>query len=112
MPAKLTMNLVPAEKESAEDVLRFFATPINSDRTFAFNNLPPGRYWALARVVNDAETQFNVDLRSPEGAEQRSQLRRAAEAAKTSIELKPCQNLTNYELLFNIKSPKTSGPGQ
>jgi hypothetical protein len=102
LPAKLFLNLVPVEKENAEDVLRFFTVAVNSDGTLTVNNLPPGRYWTLARVVSETEPQSDLNLRSPEQADYRTQIRRTAEAAKTSIELKPCQNVSNYELLFKI----------
>jgi hypothetical protein len=106
VPAKLFLNLVPAEKENAEDVLRFFTAPVNSDGTFAVNNLPPGRYWTMARIALDSEAQSDFNLRAPEAAAQRSQIRRVAEEAKTSIDLKPCENVTNYELLFKSRSAK------
>jgi hypothetical protein len=100
VPAKLYLNLVPAEKESAEDVLRFFTTPVQADGKFAVSNVPPGRYWVLAGVSANDELQFDSKLRAPEAAETRAQMRRDAEAAKTSLEFKPCQNVSNYELPF------------
>jgi len=106
VPAKLHLNLVPAERESAEDVLRFFTVPVNSEGTFVVNNLPPGRYWAFARVVADSEPQSDARLRAPEEAGTRAQIRRAAEAAKTAVEFKPCQNVSNYELPLKISALK------
>ena len=106
IPAKLYLQLVPAEKEDAEDVLRFFATPVNADGTFAINNLPPSRYWALVRVAADNEPQSDLKLRAPEEADARAQIRRAAEIAKTMIEFKPCQNVIDYQLPFKLVSPK------
>jgi len=100
LAARLFLNLVPAEKESAEDVLRFFTVAVDSDGTFLVNNLPPGRYWALARVAGDSEPQSDSRLRTPEEADTRAQIRGAAEAAKTAVEFKPCQNVSNYELLL------------
>lgn len=78
---------------------------MNSDGTFVVNNLPPGRYWALAQVVSDSEPQSDSRLRAPE-ADTRAQIRRAAEAAKTAVEFKPCQNISNYELSLKISSVK------
>lgn len=92
------MYLVPAEKESAEDVLRFFASEVGSDGTSALNNLPPGRYWAVAQVIPNNEIQSEFKLRSPAAAEARAQLRRAAESGKFLVELKPCQNMAHYQL--------------
>jgi hypothetical protein len=41
-----------------------------------------------------------MKLRSPESAEARTKLRRAAESQKSDVELKPCQTLTDYQLSF------------
>lgn len=98
VPQKLYVHLVPSEKENAEDVLRVFAAEVNSDGAFALNNLPPGRYWALARVAADNESQLDSKVRVAEEAELRAQIRRAAEAAKTSVEFRLCQNITDYQL--------------
>ena len=103
LPAKLYLNLVPAEKESAEDVLRFFSVLVNSDGKFAVNNLPPGRYWALAQAGSDNEPRSDSRLRAPEESDMRAQILRAAEAARTAVEFKPCQNMSDYELPFKIK---------
>ena len=103
VPPKLYVHLVPAEKENADDVLRFFAGEVNSDGTFALNNLPPGRYWVLARVVSENEAKSVAKLRSPDEVEMRVQMRRAAETANTEIEFKPCQNVVDYPLAFKSR---------
>jgi len=46
----------------------------------------------------DAQTSTLAKLRLPESAETRTKLRRAAELQKTGLDLKPCQNLTDFEL--------------
>ena len=106
VPAKLYLQLVPAEKEHADDVLRFFTAMVNADGTFAVTNLPPGRYWVLARVAADNEPQSDSRLRAPEEADTRAQVRRAAAAAKTVVEFKPCQNVFDYQLPFRIAAVK------
>jgi hypothetical protein len=92
--------LIPAEPDKATDVLRFFATDVASDGTFSLINLPPGKYWALTQANVDAQFATQSKLREPEteAATARAKLRRAAEAKKTEIELKPCQNLADYQL--------------
>ena len=97
MPAGLGIYLIPAEREKSTDVLRYFMTPVEADGTFALNNLRPGRYVALTQTIA-AETDTQVKLRFPEAADTRAKLRRAAEALKPNLELKPCQNLTDYQL--------------
>jgi hypothetical protein len=105
LPARLYLHLVPAEKENAEDVLRFFATAVQADGTFAFYNLPPGRYWALARQANDNEQQPDTTSAIDEG-ESRAKIRRAAEAAKSEVEFKPCQNVIGYQVPLKISALK------
>ena len=106
VPTKLYAYLIPAEKESAEDVLRFFATPVDATGTFAFNNMAPGRYWALARVAADNEPLSDSSLRAPEEADTRAQIRRAAETANSAVEFKPCQNVIDYQLPLKISALK------
>jgi hypothetical protein len=106
LPPKLYLHLVPTEKENAENVLRFFTTLVQADETFALNNLPPGRYWILARLSANNEPQFDAKLRAPEEADTRMQIRRAAAAAKTELEFKPCQNVIDYQFPLKISSIK------
>jgi hypothetical protein len=97
IPTGLGIYLVPAEREKVADVLRYFVTSVGTAATFAFNNLPPGRYLVLTQTI-DAQTNTLNKLRLPEAAEARTKLRRAAEAQKIDLALKPCQNLTDYQL--------------
>ncbi|MFN2498194.1 MAG: carboxypeptidase regulatory-like domain-containing protein [Pyrinomonadaceae bacterium] len=108
VPPKLLVYLVPAEKESAEDVLRFFASEASPDGAFALSNLPPGRYWAVAQVTPKNEIQSEFKLRSPAETEARAKLRRAAEVGKLSVELKPCQNVVDYQLPVLASQKKIS----
>lgn len=98
IPPKLHVHLVPSEKENAEDVLRYFSDEVQADGSFNLSNLPPGRYWAIALIAGAKESQLETAIRLPEEKELRARLRRAAEAAKTEIELKPCQNISDYSL--------------
>jgi hypothetical protein len=98
LPAGMVVYLVPNDPDKLEDVLRYFVTNIDSDGKFTFNNLPPGRYLALTQTNVDAQIATLVKLRQPEAANARAKLRRAAETKKAEIELKPCQNRTDYQL--------------
>lgn len=97
IPSGFGVYLIPAEHEKTADVLRYFITTIQADGTFSLNNLPPGRYLTLVQSL-DAQTNTLAKLRLPESAETRTKLRRAAESQKANLELKPCQNLTDFEL--------------
>jgi hypothetical protein len=46
----------------------------------------------------DAQIANVIKLREPEAAIARTKLRRTAETQKNEIQLKPCQNLTDYQL--------------
>ena len=94
----LFLYLVPAEKERAEDALRFFGAPVGTDGKVTLSSLPPGSYWVLVKSAEGAPT---AKLRMPDQKEQRASLRREAEAAKTTIELKPCQHVANFPLKMN-----------
>ena len=95
-PADLHVHLVPADREQANDVLRYSETTIMSDGGFAFSNLAPGRYFIVSRVEPGAETP------SPRSSAWdptlRAKLRQEAEAAKVVVDLKPCQRLKDYAL--------------
>src|ERR1041385_5113287 len=49
LSAQTRIYLVPAEREAADEVLRYAEAPLAADGTFALTNLAPGRYWILAR---------------------------------------------------------------
>lgn len=105
-PARLHVYLLPAEQEKADDVLRFFASPI-IDGAFAVNNLAPGRYWIVAQPALDVAMSSLAKLRLPDQAEIRAKLRSDAEDSKTEIEFKPCQNVMDYELTLKSNSLPT-----
>ncbi len=94
--------LVPAEKEQQEEVLRYFSMPLGEEGGFAIRNIPPGRYFALVRSSDDVK-----QLRNPEHKTQRANLYKAATKEMISVELKPCQNIVDYQLPLNsIAAPK------
>ena len=97
-PPAVVVYLVPNDKDKVEDVLRYFVTEVEADGTFTFNSLPPGRYLALTQTTVDAQIATTTKLRVPEAAAARAKLRRTAETNKAEIELKPCQNLADYQL--------------
>ena len=100
IPAGTAVFLVPAEPDKSADVLRYFVTDVSADGTFAFNSLAPGRYWSVLQNPVQTELATSVKLRTPESAEARTKLRRAAESQKSDVQLKPCQTLADYQLSF------------
>jgi hypothetical protein len=107
---KVFTYLVPAEREKAEDSLRYFAVRVAADGTFALNNLPPGRYWATTKPAIENESNIVSKLRLPDETEARTKLRSEAETTKIEIEFKPCQNVADYELKMNPNPTAKPGP--
>ena len=97
-PARLMLYLVPAEKESGDDVLRFFVARADADLSFLIDHVPPGRYRAITKTAAENESMSSATLRLPDAAATRAKIKREAEAAKIEIELKPCQNLSEYKM--------------
>ncbi len=97
-PASLRVYLVPAERERADDTLRFYETAPAADGSFTFKNLAPGRYLVIARTLADpTESSPRPEFWD---ADSRSRLRRDAESANVTIELQPCQRATDFALKF------------
>jgi hypothetical protein len=104
-PARLYVYLLPAETEKEDDVLRFYAAPVLPDGKFNLNNVAPGRYLMTAQPALEVALPPLSKLRLPDETETRAKLRRDAEAAKTEIEFKPCQNVTDYQLPLRSSAP-------
>jgi hypothetical protein len=104
LPGRLFVYLIPAEREKSEDVLRFFAAPVDADGKIVLNNVAPGRYWIVAQPTKDGDPSPLTKLRLPDETETRAKLRRDAEDAKNAIEFKPCQNVTDYQLTLTSAS--------
>jgi hypothetical protein len=100
LPARLRVHLIPAEREAADDVLRYAQTTARSDGSFAFHNLAPGKYWLLARAIADDELPESADRPWAWDNAERVKLRREAESAKVELELQPCQRLSDYALRY------------
>ena len=91
------VHLVPVDGDQANNVLRYGETLVKRDGSFAFTNFSPGRYFILSRVEppNEADASPRPIVWDPAA---RAKLRREAEAAKTEVELKPCQSVVDYSL--------------
>jgi protocatechuate 3,4-dioxygenase beta subunit len=100
LSAALRLHLIPAEKESAEETLRFAEVAVESDGTFALTNLAPGKYWVLARALADEASTNNSPRPMAWDNNGRKQLRKEGEAANIALELQPCQRLADYVLRY------------
>jgi hypothetical protein len=97
-PPPVVAYLLPNDREKVDDVLRYFVTEVDADGTFTFNNLPPGEYLALTQTTVEPQIATGAKLRQPDATAARAKLRRTAETKKSEIELKPCENLADYQL--------------
>lgn len=84
--------LVPVEKEFADDVLRYAEAISERDGAFVFKHLAPGKYWVFARQLRESNRPVALDNTT------RVELRQAAEATNQTIQLQPCQRVTDYKL--------------
>ena len=110
LPAQLRVYLVPAEPESADDVIRYSEARIDNEGVFSVPNLAPGLYYVHARVVADAQwMERNPQLLAWDAAA-RAKLRRDATAANVLIELQRCQRLTEYVLKFTATPARKTEP--
>ena len=103
MPSNLRVHLVPAERERAEDQLRYAETSVNGDGSFNFNGLAPGRYWMVLREgATDGDSRLPPRMLAWD-EDARKVLRREAETVNQGLELKPCQRLTDYGLGYTAR---------
>ncbi|HEV2668484.1 MAG TPA: carboxypeptidase-like regulatory domain-containing protein, partial [Blastocatellia bacterium] len=80
LPSRLRLHLIPADPKAAEDVLRYSETIVRSEGAFAFNNIAPGKYRLLTRVVPDDEPIDRPPLPAAWDANERANLRKEAVA--------------------------------
>ncbi|MFN0112368.1 MAG: carboxypeptidase-like regulatory domain-containing protein [Blastocatellia bacterium] len=89
---KLQIHLIPAEKENADEVLRYSQANLTGEGVFQFKHIAPGRYFVLAKPGKDNSTKLVWD------SAQRAALRKEAEAAGKTIELTACQRVNDFKL--------------
>jgi len=106
LPDRLRVHLVPAEKASANDVLRFAEVMAQGDGSFSMSNLAPGRYWIIALPVTDDDSSAKPQPMAWDSND-RASLRHAAEAANVVLELQACQRVVDYSLKYAPVPPAT-----
>lgn len=95
---RVRVHLIPAERESADEVLRFSEASAQVDGTFELTSIQPGRYWMLA--LSSEEDESSDDRTRPRAwdAAVRSKLRSAGETANNAIEFQTCQRMSDQVL--------------
>ena len=92
---RLLIYLVPAEKDSAANLLRYFETRSEADGRFELRNLPPGDYLAVATTVEENRAPGILVRQDPN---LRTKVIRDAQKLNQSITLKPCETVENFAL--------------
>jgi hypothetical protein len=100
LPSRVRLHLVPAEATEAGNALRYAEAIVRPDRSFALNNVAPGRYWLIARAMSDTEPADGTVAPVAWDANERLKLRKEAEALKVEIELTPCQRVAEQIIRF------------
>ena len=100
--SQLRVHLLPAERERAEDLLRYAEATPSPDGSFAFRNLAPGRYLLVASPAADAAAARPAFW----DAAERARLRREAEAGGAAVELQPCRREADFALRFPAPAAK------
>lgn len=109
LPVDFQMLALPAEADAAENLLRYAETTVRQDKTFAFTNLAPGKYFLVASGLHIDEPADRLPAPANSELTELARLRQAAEAPKTpnvlqmakvEVELKACQKMT--DVIFKI----------
>ncbi|HXU35338.1 MAG TPA: carboxypeptidase-like regulatory domain-containing protein [Blastocatellia bacterium] len=100
LPERLRVHLIPAETELADNTLRFAETAVQGDGKFKFNNLAPGRYRLLTSRASVEEAGERAPRPIAWKSSSRASLRRDGEASNITLDLKPCQRITDYKLRY------------
>src|SRR6185369_8007721 len=98
LPLKLRVYLVPAEREAAGNLLRFYETAAERDGSFTLDNLAPGKYLIDARRAEETGLGLIKFARQDEAL--RTAVLKEAEAAKKEIAIKPCQQINDFDLPY------------
>ncbi len=96
--SRLLVYLTPAELDKRSDVLRYFVVSPAEDGSFELSNVPPGRYWIVAKAAAETDTNMFSKLRMPDESELRARIGREAEMEKFETDFKPCQNVVEFRL--------------
>ena len=99
LAARMRVHLVPAEKDAADEVLRY-AEVVTRDGTFTFSHLAPGKYWILPRAVPEDESDEKPAKPTAWETGARVKLRREAESANQILELSTCQRMKDLVVRF------------
>jgi len=103
LPQNTRVYLTPAEREHADNPLRFFEDPVATDGSFAIGNVAPGKYWLIAQPAERIDANM---FRSPRtDSDFRAKLLRDATTLSKEIAFKPCERNVDYEFRYPATKP-------
>jgi hypothetical protein len=103
LASRMIVYLVPADKETANNLLRFFEARVASDGSFSIGNIAPGEYF-IAALKPDINASRSSAIAIREDPTLRNTVVREAEKLKQKLSVKPCERLDNYDLTFTSAS--------
>lgn len=106
LPSRLRVYLVPADRQQADNLLRYAEAGVQADGAFTLTSVAPGRYWLVARPLADSEVNETLPRPLAWDATDRANLRREAEAINAIVEFSLCQRVADYALRFAPTAPR------
>ena len=101
---RLLVYLMPAEKENASNLVRYFETRSEPDGRFELRNIPPGEYLAAATSIDeDRPPGFLIR----QDSNLRAKVIRDAQKSNQTITVKPCERIENFELPIGASTNKS-----
>lgn len=98
LPPRVRVYLLPAEPEAKENLLRFAEVKADDNGAFIFSNLAPGKYLLTTRPIPETEPTDKPAKPAFWEMTERAKLRKEAEAANSTVELKACQRVADFTL--------------
>jgi len=89
----IRVHLIPADPDSADNVLRFAEAGIDGDGRFSFRQIAPGKYRILVQLSSDRDLRERDARPLAWDPAAREKLRQQAQSASLLVELKRCQHL-------------------
>jgi hypothetical protein len=100
LPDRIKVHIVPAEREQADNPLRFKETAVRADGSFSLSNIAPGKYHLLVRPAPDENDLTAAAMPAAWDAERRKSLGQEAATAGVSLDLQPCQRVAGFSLKY------------
>ncbi|HMH44494.1 MAG TPA: carboxypeptidase-like regulatory domain-containing protein [Pyrinomonadaceae bacterium] len=90
--------LAPAERDAAENILRFYEARTEANGSFAFDDIAPGKYWIVMRPAELNDQASTKSVR--QDATLRAKIVQEAGALKKALTLKPCEEVSDFSLPY------------